>query len=830
MRHLVFLALLIAVGPISGQAQDTTPPTITSAVAAIDLTRNGDPLTVTVDAAADEPARFEVTCTYTSSYLPFVEPPLAYWHYKTQAVGDHVETSQPPTMSVTDLEVVVGPRVYHSDTLTVSVVAIDAAGNRSAPVVVHDAAIEMPFTVPLPIQPGDHYAVTTHWSGSTKPSDYNKASLADWAQPDLILCTTGFLFEGPQTDPGWDHWVERLRAEPGANNVAVIGFSGLSTVNNPSYPVQQRMFAFLWSVHDEVDDNVLVHVTDGTIAAIGDGRSGRILANVFSQTARDTLAWFFAQEWNHSENREPRVGFMFDVYEIWTDYPVNDEYAGWLIDRDRDGIPLLDDPDELEGTRSGRVEFLQTLRNHIAATSSDPNVGQYFLIGANTVSGRSDALMLAELDFVMLEDLQCPPGAGTEFIIYDGDGCYGEHARRLPFHGAAAEHFTREYCPGIYYENHLITSGAVPQPSDLSQAWEDLPSRMRHDAGGPFLVPESRGSVSGEPIHPGHLEVFSLLFDHFYPIWHRQDDSWDRQYWHPSEEGLFDLHDLGPAISPLIRETMPDDILYWRRQYASGSVEIIIADTTVFDCAAGDLFDYRVTVSGETRRQSPGWGPPEFDTFFVADWDTGGAESTVRVDLTAIASEPVRWQRSYRVGASGPWSDPDDTSGRTEILAGFWNTSLPAMSGSLWVRLQGVDQTGRTTGWAKREVVLHRFGGFGVVIEDTTVVGTVYGLKQPDGDYEVLGRGSSAPDFAPPHYLEIHGSVPAGFVPVEVRWRNNLGGQGVAEGGSSWRIPGVPLHRGVNVITITCVDAGGTARVGSVTKMWDYPGRPGRDR
>ena len=31
------------------------------------------------------------------------------------------------------------------------------------------------------------------------------------------------------------------------------------------------------------------------------------------------------------------------------------------------------------------------------------------------------------------------------------------------------------------------------------------------------------------------------------------------------------------------------------------------------------------------------------------------------------------------------------------------------------------------------------------------------------------------------------------------------------------------------LITITCIDAGGTARVGTLTKVWNYPGKPGRN-
>ncbi len=822
------IVLLLASLAPAVRAQDTDPPLLAAVQVDVDPYRNGDPIMVTVAAAANEPSRFEVTCTYASSYPLYGELAFGFFAHKTAAVGDHTGASLQPATSVADLEVLVGPRCFHSDTLTVSVVAVDTVGNRSEPAVAFQAAIDMPFPTPAPMPDGDTYAVSTHWNGSTKPSDHNLATLAEWAQPDVILCTSAFIFEGPQTDPGWDHWVERVRGVPESNNSAVVGFASLSAMDNDDYPVWQRMYEFLWSVHDEVDENVLVHLTDGTLPAMVDGDEGKILLNVFNETARDTFAWFLAQEWNHCENRAPRVGLLFDVYEYWTDYPIGDDYAGWLIDRDRDGIALLNDPDELEGTRLGRIDMLRTLRRHIAATSSDPNVGRYFLTGANTVSGRSDAELLAELDFVMLEDFQCPPGASTEFDYYDGEGCRGEHVVTYPFHGAASEHFTRYFCPTIYYYNHLFSAGILPNPSDLSQAWEDLPSRMRSEAGGPFLAPESRGGLS-HSIHPGYLEVFCLLFDDFYPIYHLHGDlSWNRQLWHPEREGLPDLHGLGAATSPLIRDGLDENVLYLRRQYAAGSVEVVMADTNWFDCEANDLFDYRVTVNGQVRRQSDSWGAPGLETFFVADWDSGGIGGTIRIGVTALASEPVLWERSYRLGNTGDWSLPVTGVDRSTSLGGSFDTGLQPQAGSLWVRVRGRDQTGLNTDWAKREVILTRFGGFGVVIADTVLHGTSYGLPDAQGGYEIVGRGTSAPDFAPPHFLEITGSAPDGFLPVEVRWHNSLGGQGVAEGTVSWRIPGVPLQRGTNVITISCINAAGTARVGTVTKVWDFPGKPGR--
>lgn len=837
MRHhrLIWIAIgsvLLGAGLTSSRADDVTPPTITAASATIAPTRNGDVIVVSVSATANEPARFRITCRYASSYLDFGGVAGDYYAFKTAAVGEHTAISQQPALAETDLQVVVGPRCYHSDTLTVHVTAVDTMGLYSEPYQLFAAPIEMPFPVATAIPVADTYRVATHWNGGLRPSEGNRATIADWAKPDLILCTPVFLFEGPQTAPDWDHWVERLRAEPGSNNVAVLGFTGITTVDHGLYPVQKRLFAFMQSLYNDVDENVLVHLTDGSLPTTVDSQSGRQIINIFNETARDTLAWFLAQEWNHSENRLPRVGLMFDVYELWTEYSVNDQYAPRLIDRDRDGIAMLYDQDELEGTRYARIEFLRSLRRHIAATSADPNVGRYFLIGANTVSGRSDAQLLAEVDFLLLEDVQCPPSGDTEYQIYDGEGCYWEHVRALPFHLGGAEYFRREFCPGIFYDNHLISSGIIPDPPDLSQAWLHLPQAMRTGAGGPFISPESQGPLQGEPRHPVHLEVFSLLFDHFYPIWHRQDvdDDWRRQYWHPSREGFADLRGLGRATSPLVRSYLENGAYLWRRQFESGLVEVVLADTSYFTCEAGDLFEFRVTVDGQILRQSEGWGSPTLESFFVAGWDSAGVGGSLRFDLTAFANEPVRWERSYRLGAADNWSEPVATDQRSATLAGYWDTGLAPRAGLLSLRLRGLDQTGLETDWAEQAIQLYRFGGFGVVIEDTFVIGTSYGLPDSQGEYAIAGRGEAAPLFAPPHYLMITGRAPVGFNPVEVRWHNSLGGDGTAEGTSVWHIPEVPLHRGTNVITIMCIDAHGTAQLGNVTKYWNYPGQPGQRR
>jgi hypothetical protein len=825
-RHLPYLAilpLLIAILPVAGQAQDLTPPTVTSAAADLQLTTNGDPIVVRVDATADEPVRFEVTATYASTYRQFLPQVTPHFAYKTAAVGDHTGTTLALATSVSGLEVTVGPRCYHSDLLTVRVEAVDAAGNRSQAAVAWDGAIDMPIG-PVPEGHGDAYGIAAIQLGGRMPSS---APPADWAEADVIVCgpdhllgSTGF------EEAGFHHWVQEMRDQPGAQNRAVLAFAGGTVVwHNDEVPFSQRCYFFFDRIYQDAraaaspDTNVFAHLVDGSLAIVEQPNlaGGSRLVNMMSATARDSLAWFIVNEFNHFDNRVPNVGLMFDVWEYYTDHRVivggQVRFSADVLDRDLDGLPLSEDYDAQVGMRDARLEFLRELRRQLHASSPDPTVGRHFLLGGNSVVARCDAEMAGLLDHIFVEDLQCPTACGTGLAD-------------MPYHNGVDQDFVRTEFPAFA----LLPGTVLPDPHDFSSDFLDLASAMRDSAGGPYLTLESRGSCSGDEQHPRFNEVYSLLLDDVYAIWNNPDSYWDRSWWSPRNDGLVDLHDLGRALGPLTRSTLAGGGLSLRRAYDHGEVEIVLAEADLYDCDRGDLFEYRVLLDGAVAREHPDWGAPELTSCFVAGWDTAGVDGAIRVDLTVLASEPVRLEHSVRPPGEATWTEPQTGTEIAISHGGPWDTGVEPYIGTLDVRVRARDLAGRASPWTERTVSLTRFDGDGVEITDTQVRGTTYGQPQPGGGYVPTGRGVATPDAAPPHFLEVRGTVEPGFVPVVVRWQNSLGGSGTAEGTVDWVIPSVPLQRGFNEIVVTAEDAAGANRRGIVSVVWDYPGAPGRRR
>ncbi len=826
LRVLPLLLLLTAPWPATGRAQDTDPPSVTMAAGRLELTTNGDPVRVLVDVRASEPSRFEVTATYASSYPQYITPMTAHYAYKTAAVGEHATLTEQLAEVVNDVEVVVGPRCYHSDSLTVHVEAIDGAGNRSDAVVAWQGVIDMPIG-PVPDRPvdGTGYGVTAIQLGGEMPFS---ALPAEWSQTDVIICAPDHLLgSAPYPSAGYQHWVHDLREHPASRNVAVIAFAGgVAIWNNDDVPFNQRCYHLFDRIYQEAraaaspDTNVLAHLVDGSLATVvqPDLGGGSRMINLFSATARDTLAAYLVNEFNHFDNRLPNVGLMFDVWEYTSEYQVlvggRAVFSGAHLDRDLDGVPMQEDYDAQIASRDGRLAFLRELRRRLYRSSADPVVGRHFLLGGNSVSARCDAEMAGLLDHIFVEDLQSPRGCGTGL---------GEH----PYHNGLDPTYVRTDFPAY----SLIDGDVIPYPLDFTSDFASLAAAMRDSAGGPFLTPESRGSCNDIIQPPVFNEVYGLLLDHAYPIWTNMDDpEWDRSWRTPEADGLPDLHLLGRALGTHTR-TENAETLVLRRSFERGEVEIRLADADLFDGAAGDRFEYRVMLDGAVVREHAHWGVPEIASCFVAGWDSAGTGGTVRVDLTVLASEPVRFERSVRGPGQTQWSEPEATVGRSSTLAGPWETGIPLQAGDLHVRVRARDEAGQATGWVERSVSLVRFDGTGLAITGTRVLGTVYGEPQPGGGYRPIGRGAGVPDLSPPHFLEIRGTVADGFAPVAIRWQNSLGGEGTADAGadglSSWLIPAVPLHRGFNQILITAEDASGAVRVGTVGLDWDYPGAPG---
>jgi hypothetical protein len=823
----VFLALVgLVQSPPGIQAQDVVPPVVTQAQADLFMTTNGNPLTVRVSATANEPSIFEVTCTYASSYPLYHDEPDPHWVYKTAAVGEHQGVSASLSYSVSNLQVAVGPRTYHSDTLAVHVVAIDAAGNRSDPLTALQTTIEMPLgAVPQP--QGDHYGFTAIHLGGSRPGS---GTISEWAEADVIICSPQHLLGTHGSDASsFHHWVHQVRELPGSRNVAVIGFAGgMALWNNHEIPVARRAYQLFDNIYRDAkanaspDTNVLGHLVDGSLAVVyqRNVEVGSRLVNITYPAARDTLAWFFVNEWNHYDNRLANVGLMFDVWEYVSEYAIvyqgQTVFSGYYLDRDLDGVPMRDDLEEQVAVRDGRIAFIQDLRRRLHESAEDPAVGRHFLIGGNSVAARSDATMAALLDHLFIEDYQCPRGCGTGLGLH-------------PFHHALDPTYVRSEFPSY----SLLHPDVVPYPPDFTSDWVNLAAAMRDSAGGPFITLESRGTCGGEMMDPVFNDVYSLLVDDVYPIWTGQHPPLIRIFRSPSQDGLADLRALGRATGSFTATPVNDGGLLWQRPYQYGEVEIVIAEEDGFDCDRGDRFEYRVTLNGTPARLSPNWGPPTVEGFFVTGWDSAGSGGAVRLHLIALASEPSVWERSGR-SAEGAWSEPEATQERGLELAEAWNTGFLPESGDIRVRVRARDEAGQRSGWSEVTVPINRFGGFGVEILQTRVLGTAYGLPRPGGAYEVLGLSSEAPDLAPPHYLEITGTVSEGFTPVRVRWQNSLGGEGwgkivsVSEG--RWQIAAVELFRGVNEITIVCFDQHGQHRQGALLTFWDHPGQPGTHR
>jgi len=801
-------------------AQDTTPPQLTAAAASLALTTNGDPLVISVSAAANEPSLFEVTCEYASSYPRYAVQPDAHWQYKTAAVGTHTARSLELALSVAGLELPVGPRCYHSDTLRVFVAAVDAAGNRSPAQAVLDETIEMPLG-PIPIPVGDSYGFTAIQVGGELP---NSATIDEWAAADFVICSPQHLLgtDTPEA-PQYRHWVRDARAVAGSRNAGVIAFAGGSALwNNPELPFERRCYELMAGIYREAqaaaspDTNVLAHLVDGSLAVVlqSNIEVGSRMLNLLHETARDTLAWFIVNEWNHFDNRVANVGLMFDVWEYFSDYQIvyqgQIRFSPELLDRDLDGVPLIEDYDAQAASRAARLDFVRGLRRRLYDSAQDPAVGRHFLVGGNSVVARCDGEMAALLDHIFVEDLQAPRSCGTGLGV-------------LPYHNGLDPNYVRTDFPSY----SLIDGTVIPSPLDFTSDFPHLVAAMRDTAGGPFVTPESRGTCSHDPQDPVYNEVYALLVDHLYPVWSNRQNASDRTFRTPVADGYADLHALGRAAQPLQRGLRFDGGLAWRRAYAHGDVEIVIADTSGYRLARGDRFEYRVTVDGQPVRQSPSWGPPAVEAFIVTGWDSAGVGGSIRVELLAVASEPVTWERSCRATPQDPWSDPVTTPDRALEFAETWDTGISPRFASLAVRVRARDEAGQRSAWQTVDVPVSRADAFGVAVLETRVYGTAYGLPNPGGGYQVIGHGEEPPNFAPPHYAQITGTVAGGFLPVDVAWENSLGGKGRGEPGPPWVIRDIELFRGVNVITIVCTDAVGNQQAGSVVVEWEYPGRPG---
>lgn len=136
-----------------------------------------------------------------------------------------------------------------------------------------------------------------------------------------------------------------------------------------------------------------------------------------------------------------------------------------------------------------------------------------------------------------------------------------------------------------------------------------------------------------------------------------------------------------------------------------------------------------------------------------------------------------------------------------------------ATSQSPWLTVSG-----RGTASGKATWTIAANTGFVDRVGTATIAGRSLTIIQPgqvDSESPVIQvTGASVPAGTVDNtgLLDLNGSVRDNDQVVEVRWSTDrgLGGQvGVTDNGAAWRIPGIPLSPGVNIVTLTAVDRAG---------------------
>ncbi|HOX27435.1 MAG TPA: hypothetical protein PLL30_17160 [Candidatus Krumholzibacteria bacterium] len=679
----LFIALALA-------AADRTPPVIIAAEVAIEYTANGGPATVeVVGGRYSEPCLKELTVEYQSTYPRYGDGDVL-WQYRTASVGTRrVKTSAPyqrPSFTI--------GRAYHSDRLVVVLKALDVTGNWSLPDTLFNGAIDMPIGPAAPV-----YAPTTglsaFQSGGMTPAT---GSLDEWAETEVAILPASVLYGHATIGDEYTGWARQVRAVPGSHNVAVLGFIGCGNLwENRDLPMALRCYRHFISLFGQ-DSEMLARDVGGVPVTVdqvaGIEPVGSRLVNILHAPARREYARFLVNEWNHSESRVASSGFLFDVFEYTSetalDYGGVSTYAADHIDRDRDGVPLARDLDEQRATRKARLDLLELLRAEAGVES--------FLLGANSVSARSDADAMRRLDAVLVECMQCPGGCGNGLDS-------------LPWHNAYGPGFVqRQFGP----DNLLAAAHDVPSPPTFSSSWGNLAASMRQ-AVGPFILPEAQ-SVANDaaPADPTILEAFSLLFGHVYPVYIRDNDPWRRQWSHPARLGLADLHDLGEPTGHAVDFWIGDT---WNigREYDHGDVVVQLPARQAFDCGQDGL-EYRVTVNGRERRVSEHFVPQIHQpTKGVALVDSCGLAladaAPLQVVMRLVELGVTSWGCESAGLVRATWSPP--TTGSPVVryvieleIAGDWPDTtvlipLPTWAGRLRQRVGGVDAEVRQGPWSE---------------------------------------------------------------------------------------------------------------------------------
>lgn len=685
-------------------------PTLSLVSASAAPLRNGDPMDVTVLATASEPCTFEITVIYASSYNYLGHdysyndtepgaPNTTYYDWKTAANGSHVHETKTLTNDLGAGQAIeIGPRVYHTDTWYARVRCKNADGVWSQPTLTTVSEIDMPFDEPAATWDDGYGEVIVH-IGSMYPTQYGLGSIAQFAEGAGIWWSGEFNYEGPYTPQGEDHIVDRIRAVSGSNNKWVVSFTNTQPKLDNTYPVKSRIYYGLMAQAEiSGQENWIVRDKYGTKVSSDAGGSSCLL-NFYEFDAVD---WYVDQliiEWNHCENREPDVGFCFDVYELTGGFPCADPDDGdgipndsflTVADCDGDGIVFEQDSAEQAQHILGRIRFMTRYRSEVAASDAETDVGDYFILGGNSVSAKSYEPLLETMDFVMHEHIALPANLSTQFIIYNGNW-WDESDNELEiWKYALSTDYSREIPDAHYLMTPYLESIDYPQDG-MVQAFEYLGDYMHQTGRPPIHMLESQSGHTHKinhdcddgttaeiayplHVHPEALEVVSLLVDDHYFVSIKYDaTSWPRQPWSMTRDGYDDMNPIGTPTEAMQR----DGNGYYSRTYTNGYVEVFIDEVTwdglgtrticgeeTDDPGEETYFtswpsqpEWQVTVGGSVIRESPNWVAPVAGKTLnvVTLLDDAVENSTQRLSVSVV--EAGTWWWRWR-GVAGAASDP----------------------------------------------------------------------------------------------------------------------------------------------------------------------------
>jgi len=536
---------------------DVDPPVLSSLSVGATYVGQGDEVILSVNASSSEESIFEITYTYTSSYTDYLDSETDHYIYKTAANGTFSFSTQNYLESLEEYSITVGPRCYHSDNISVSIVATDRYGNSSVSEEIYNDEIDIPIVTELIPNLQTYDVSGINFLGPTL--DVSNLNLDQISKFNLIFIDLDYIVETETQE----NWVDQVRNYPDSRNFGVVAFETTPVVwDSTNFPIKKRLYNAINNLYLTDPTCVLVDINGDVVKPYieDDILADSYIINLGNSDARQLIIDFYIDEFNHSENRSEMLGILFDNFEYYDDVDLflNFEIVNGreYIDQDLDGTPLDMDEDEQLLRRTSRLLFIDELRSAITS-----NIGEEFLIGVNSSIAPADSLLMSKLDILFIQDFQ--------YGEYSDNG-YGEY----PYYNALTDNYQRSIED---YPEYCLIDDYIPF-GEIYAGFNSLIPIMR-DTIGPFIITEHSSIGSNiSNVNPVYSEVFSLLFDNQFPVWGDSIFVDARRFAHPSDYNYNSLYSIGNPSSEINFEELPTNKLYYSREYVNGLVEIVLSD------------------------------------------------------------------------------------------------------------------------------------------------------------------------------------------------------------------------------------------------------------